>query len=248
MRRFENYWLEEARWEEEQNLRRRERRKRTREERRARAREQMLTIIGVCLFLLVALLATTVYAESLDEESRYEEKPEIARSTDDGRLPGDDVPATERCYLTEDEVQEDFEAWHLSARSAEASSSGPRLNEKIEDAILNRSHKLTDVTVTHYCPCQKCCGKPEGHPAYGITASGRQLVPGVSVGVDPSVIPLGSTVILDFGDGELQYCVADDTGSGIKGNHIDLAMADHREALEMGVRTATVYWCEEGNV
>ena len=81
MRRFENYRLEEARWEEEQNLRRRERRKRTREERRARAREQMLTIIGVCLFLLVALLATTVYAESLDEESRYEEKPEIARST-----------------------------------------------------------------------------------------------------------------------------------------------------------------------
>ena len=113
---------------------------------------------------------------------------------------------------------------------------------------MNRSHKLTGVTVTHYCPCQKCCGKPEGHPAYGITASGRQLVPGVSVGVDPSVIPLGSTVILDFGDGDLQYCVADDTGSGVKGNHIDLAMADHQEALEMGVRTATVYWCEEGNV
>ena len=248
MKRFENYWLEEARCEEEQNLRRRERRKRTREERRARAREQMLTIIGVCLFLLVALLATTVYAESLDEESRYEEKPEIARSTDDGRLPEDDVPATERCYLTEDEVQEDFEAWHLSARSAEASSSGPRLNEKIEAELLNRSHKLTDVTVTHYCPCQKCCGKPEGHPAYGITASGRQLVPGVSVGVDPSVIPLGSTVILDFGDGDLQYCVADDTGSGVKGKHIDLAMADHQEALEMGVRTATVYWCEEGIV
>ena len=224
MRRFENYWLEEARWEEEQNRLRRERRKRTREERRARAREQMLTIIGVCLFLLVALLATTVYAES-----QYEEKPEIAQSTDDGRLPGDDIPATERCYLTEDEVQEDFE------------------NEKIEDALLNRSHKLTDVTVTHYCPCQKCCGKPEGHPAYGITASGRQLVPGVSVGVDPSVIPLGSTVILDFGDGDLQYCVADDTGSGVKGKHIDLAMADHQEALEMGVRTATVYWCEEEN-
>ena len=225
MRRFENYWLEEARWEEEQNLRRRERRRRTREERRARAREQMLTIIGVCLFLLVALLATTVCAESLSEETT-----EIAQSTDDGRLPGDDVPATERCYLTEDKVQEDFE------------------NEKIEAALLNRSHKLTDVTVTHYCPCQKCCGKPEGHPAYGITASGRQLVPGVSVGVDPSVIPLGSTVILDFGDGDLQYCVADDTGSGVKGKHIDLAMADHQEALEMGVRTATVYWCEEGNV
>ena len=122
MRRFENYWLEEARWEEEQNRLRRERRTRTREERRARAREQMLTIIGVCLFLLVALLATTVYAESLSEE-----KPEIAQSTDDGRLPGDDVQATERCYLTEDEVQEDFE------------------NEKIEAELVEMGYFRDDI-------------------------------------------------------------------------------------------------------
>ena len=122
MRRFENYWLEEARWEEEQNLRRRERRKRTREERRARAREQMLTIIGVCLFLLVALLATTVYAESLSEDTT-----EIAQSTDDGRLPGDDVQATERCYLTEDEVQEDFE------------------NEKIEAELVEMGYFRDDI-------------------------------------------------------------------------------------------------------
>ena len=126
MRRFENYWLEEARWEEEQNIRRRERRKRTREERRARAREQMLTIIGVCLFLLVALLATTVYAESLSEE-----KPEISRSTDDGRLHGDDVPATERCYLTEDEVQEDFE------------------NEKIEAALMEMGYFRDDIPLDY---------------------------------------------------------------------------------------------------
>ena len=126
MRRFENYWLEEARWEEEQNLRRRERRKRTREERRARAREQMLTIIGVCLFLLAALLATTVCAESLSEETT-----EIAQSTDDGRLPGDDIPATERCYLTEDEVQEDFE------------------NEKIEDALVEMGYFRDDIPLDY---------------------------------------------------------------------------------------------------
>lgn len=126
MRRFENYWLEEAIWEEEQNLRRRERRKRTREERRSRAREQMLTIIGVCLFLLVALLATTVYAES-----RYEAKTEIAQSTDDGRLPGDDVPATEHCYLTEDGVQEDFE------------------NEKIEAALVETGYFRDDIPMDY---------------------------------------------------------------------------------------------------
>ena len=226
MKRFENYWLEEARWEEEQNRLRRERRKRTREERRARERNKLIVLTLLALLLCAAFMVVTYrYAEALDRE-------DFAATTQNlsyGRLPGDDVPATERCYLTEDEVQEDFE------------------NEKIEAALLARSHTLTNVTVTHYCPCQKCCGKPEGHPAYGITASGRQLVPGVSVGVDPTVIPLGSTVILDFGDGDLQYCVADDTGSGVKGNHIDLAMANHREALEMGVRTATVYWGEEEN-
>lgn len=227
MRRFENYWLEEARWEEEQNLRRRERRRRTREELRTKERNRLIILTLLALLLCAAFMGVTYrYAEALDRE----DSAATTQNLRYGRLPGDDVPATERCYLTEDEVQEDFE------------------NEKIEAALLNRSHKLTDVTVTHYCPCQKCCGKPEGHPAYGITASGRQLVPGVSVGVDPSVIPLGSTVILDFGDGDLQYCVADDTGSGVKGNHIDLAMADHQEALEMGVRTATVYWCEEGIV
>lgn len=122
MRRFESYWAEEARWEEEQARRRSEKRRRTREERRARAREQMLTIIGVCMFLLAALLATTVYAESLAEET-----PEIAQSTDDGRLPGDDVPATERCYLTEDEVQEDME------------------NEKIEAALVEMGYFRDDI-------------------------------------------------------------------------------------------------------
>lgn len=122
MRRFENYWAEEARWEEEQARRRSEKRRRTREERRARAREQMLTIIGVCLFLLVALLATTVCAESLSEETT-----EIAQSTDDGRLPRDDIPATERCYLTEDEVQEDFE------------------NEKIEAALVEMGYFRADI-------------------------------------------------------------------------------------------------------
>ena len=122
MRRFESYWADEVRWEAELNRRRSEKSRRTREERRARAREQMLTIIGVCLFLLAALLATTVYAESLAEET-----PEIARSTDDGRLPGDDVPATERCYLTEDEVREDFE------------------NEKIEAALVEMGYFRDDI-------------------------------------------------------------------------------------------------------
>ena len=110
MRRFENYWLEEAKWEAEQNRRRSEKRRRTREERRAKAREQLLTLISVCIFLLVALLATTVYAESVSEEAKKD-----TQIVDDGRLPGDDVPAVVRCFLTEEEIQADLATWQSEA-------------------------------------------------------------------------------------------------------------------------------------
>lgn len=103
------------------------------------------------------------------------------------------------------------------------------------------SRIIENATVTHYCICEKCCGKSPDHPAYGITASGREAVPGYSVAVDPILIELGSTLYLDFGDGVLQECRADDTGSSVTGAHIDLCVSNHQEALELGVRTAAVY-------
>ena len=111
-----------------------------------------------------------------------------------------------------------------------------------EPLRLNQAHVLENVTVTHYCICQRCCGKAPDHPAYGITASGRRATPYVSVAVDPSVIPLGADVLVDYGDGEIHYYRADDTGSGVGSRHIDLCVGSHAEALQMGHRTATVYW------
>lgn len=183
----------------------------------------------VCLGLVLLWAGLSIQA-SANDRPHQTEPTEPATAEAEGRLPGDDTPAMEKCYLTKEELEalEDYE------------------NEKIEAALLARSHRLEGVTVTHYCTCRKCCGKDPDHPAYGITASGRKLAPYVSVGVDPEVIPLGSTVIADYGDGELHYYLADDTGSGVGGAHIDLAVTTHQEALELGVREATVYWCEEG--
>lgn len=115
-------------------------------------------------------------------------------------------------------------------------------NENIEAALLARAHVIEDVTVTHYDCCIQCCGKDDG-----ITASGRKATPGVTVAVDPNMIPLGSDVLVDYGDGEIHYYRADDTGGAVKGNHIDLCVTTHEEALQLGRRTATVYWCEEVN-
>lgn len=103
-------------------------------------------------------------------------------------------------------------------------------------------NKVENAKLTHYCICKKCCGKDADHPAYGITASGRAAKPYVSVAVDPALIPLGSEVFVDYGNGDVRQYRADDTGSGVAGAHIDLCVEGHQEALGLGVMTVNVYW------
>ena len=114
-------------------------------------------------------------------------------------------------------------------------------SDKIDDSIFENSIRLDDVTVTHYDPCVKCCGKTDG-----ITATGVHVTPYYTVAVDPDIIPLGSDVMVDYGDGVIHYYKAEDTGGGVKGNHIDLCVTEHDEALELGVRYATVWFVPAG--
>lgn len=110
-------------------------------------------------------------------------------------------------------------------------------NERIEAALFAWANVIENCEVTHYDCCVQCCGKDDG-----ITASGRKATPGVTVAVDPNVIPLGSDVMVDYGNGEINYYRADDVGGSVKGNHIDLCVGSHSEADLLGRRTATVYW------
>lgn len=110
-------------------------------------------------------------------------------------------------------------------------------NELIEVALLSQAHVIEDCTVTYYDVCVECCGKADG-----ITASGTRATPGVTVAVDPSVIPLGNDVLVDYGDGEIHYYRADDVGAAVKGNCIDLCVSSYDKAIQLGRRTATVYW------
>ena len=115
-------------------------------------------------------------------------------------------------------------------------------NEQIEAALLSRSTAIENCTVTFYCAerYKHICGTGDG-----IAADGTPVLPWATCAVDPDVIPLGSTVIVDLGDGYgLRTLVANDTG--VKGNHIDISVPTHDEALRLGIQTSTVYWCEEG--
>lgn len=119
----------------------------------------------------------------------------------------------------------------------------PNENELIEQALLSMATKIESCRVTYYCaePRKHICGY-----GLGITKSGRELVPHWSCAVDPSVIPLGASVFVDFGDGEIVYLSADDTGGAVKGNHIDICLPTHKECFEQPYNTATVYWLKEG--
>lgn len=95
---------------------------------------------------------------------------------------------------------------------------------------------IGECTVTYYCcePYAHICGT-----GTGLTATGIPVAPGM-VAVDPEVIPLGSTVIIDG-----QTYLAADTGGAVRGNHVDIAVATHQEALELGTRTAEVWVVED---
>lgn len=90
-------------------------------------------------------------------------------------------------------------------------------------------------TAFAYCACSKCCGR---WSQYGLTASGTAPRQGRTVAVDPAVIPLGTQLTID---GKAGY-IAEDTGSGIAGNTIDVYFDRHEDALRWGVRKVTVTW------
>ena len=186
----------------------------------------MLLAIGAALVALIWAMTTPV--KSIEETKHVDEPAE--RHITDVQHEGNDW------YV--ESLEDDG---YLSYEHAEE----PSENELIEQALLAKATRLDDVTITHYCICKKCCGKDPDDPGYGITASGRKATPGVSVAVDPSVIPLGSDVLVDYGDGEIHYYRADDTGGAVKGKHIDLCMASHEEALQAGVQKATVWFVPE---
>ena len=98
--------------------------------------------------------------------------------------------------------------------------------------------KPMKVIATAYCSCAQCCGIWAENRENGIvyTASGAIAQAGHTIAVDTSVIPFGSVVLI----GGVAY-VAEDTGSAIIGNRIDIYFDSHDEALQFGIQELTVY-------
>lgn len=100
---------------------------------------------------------------------------------------------------------------------------------------------LGEFKVTYYCPCTTCCGEW----ADGITASGTQATPGRTVAANPQLLPYGSEILVRFADGTEETYTVEDTGSALRGQHIDIFTDSHEDALAEGVKTAEVFLIEE---
>ena len=190
-------------------------RKLTRQQRAQRRRFYRRTS-AVFLILLLCLCSALLGMAA----AKAIDRPQETRETVPMEIPAEAESASPAPSI---EPQEDFE------------------NERIEDALLARAHVIEDCTVTFYCneKYQHICGT--GH---GIAYDGTPALAWATCAVDPDVIPIGSTVMVDLGDGEgLRYFRANDTG--VKGNHIDICVPTHDEALRLGIQTSTVYWCKE---
>lgn len=118
----------------------------------------------------------------------------------------------------------------LPPASTQTAEIAPQSTETVSRGTIE-PRSLGIFTITHYCACEKCCGKSDG-----ITATGTKATAGRTIAVDPNVIPYGAVVIIDGHE-----YVAEDCGGAVKGNRIDAFCASHEEAVRKGTFSEEVF-------
>lgn len=128
--------------------------------------------------------------------------------------------------LTEEEVRDAEAALEKARAEAEAKRKAEEeARRKAEEAA--KGTYIGDFLITFYTP------DPGENGGYTTTYTEKSLEENVwkVIAVDPSVIPLGSTVYIEG----LGTFTAEDIGGAINGNHIDV-LVDYGEAEPLGVR------------
>ncbi len=179
-----------------------------------------LTVIIIAVLWAVVLALTPPHdAIAAEFTAEAAEAPETAASVTDGEIPAD-APETAG----------------TAAEAPTERETEPPTEQEPEASAAPEPKYLGKFTLTAYCSCEKCCGRWAGGP----TKSGTMPEAGRTVAVDTSVIPLGTHIIIDGHE-----YVAEDTGSAVRGKHIDIYFDSHDAALNFGKCRADVYIVKE---
>ena len=111
------------------------------------------------------------------------------------------------------------------------------LGVKEVEASERNLRSLGTFKITWYCPCRKCSGKWDHQ-----TSSGAYATEGRTVAVDKRVIKEGTHLLINGHE-----YIAEDTGGGVRGNHVDIFNESHTVCLDLehGEKYWEVYVIDE---
>ena len=113
---------------------------------------------------------------------------------------------------------------------------------KVIDVKRNNTGTSTNITVNGKSyKCRKMDVKATAYAGHQLTSTGGYAKVNRTIAVDPRIIPYGSKIYIP----ELNYIgVAEDCGSAIKQNRIDIFMATESQCIQWGIRNITIYILE----
>lgn len=185
--------------------------------------------------------ATAAPTEPETEPTEAETAPETTAPTEPFKETSPtEEPATEATEPPTEPRETEPHTETTPPETEPASATEPAVEPTTEPAEEWKS--IGKYTLTAYCSCQKCCGQyamnrpldENGNPIV-YTSIGAVAQAGVTIAVDPRVIPYGTEVKIND-----HIYIAQDTGGNIKGARIDVYFDDHQEALHFGCQTAEV--------
>jgi 3D (Asp-Asp-Asp) domain-containing protein len=157
----------------------------------------------------------------------------------------DDVkPNSAQCVIEPlKQAETDYPIKSIPEPQTEQETALETVVERLEEESKQTSVYLGRFELTAYCSCYQCCGEyalnrpiDENGDEIVFGSIGQRLYQGVSIAVDPKVIPYGSTVLI----GSSKY-IAHDCGGAIKGNKIDIYFNNHSDARSFGRQHQEVY-------
>lgn len=183
-------------------------------------KREVATLIGVVLYAFVLIGGYSIIVHKTTEAENWERKYNTAKETE-----------TRAIELLGEKVRE-FDEYKAQVELDKRMEEAARAQAMAHYEAIGQYRYIGECRITHYC----CESKGNPHicgTGTGLTATGVPVAPGM-VAVDPKVIPLGSTVIING----IPYLATD---TGVSGNAIDIAVQTHDEAMEMGTYQADVW-------
>ncbi len=183
-----------------------------------------LVVVVTAVFIFMAL---TVYFAWSDSHHRKE----LVTTQNELTLTQEELTSIQNDYQAEIEksilLNEELDS--VNAKLEEANTTIANLKDGKYKLVY-----IGDFKITHYCTEKRkhICGTGDG-----LTATGTQVTAGRTIAVDPKVIPYGTKMYIE-GYG---WRVAEDCGGAVKGNHIDMAVDTHSQAMSMGIKTGGVW-------